>query len=169
MKEYLARQGFAEEAEPEEDYQEGLCLTFRIGKEDFGLAIRHVTEIIGIQKITEAPDMPPHVKGVINLRGKVIPVMDVRLRFGMESREYDERTCIIVVRVEGKSVGLVVDQVNEVASIQEDQIEPPPHAGHGGTKSYIHGMGKIGEEVKILLDVPRLLFQNGSEEFLPEN
>ncbi|MBN2429677.1 MAG: purine-binding chemotaxis protein CheW [Deltaproteobacteria bacterium] len=149
----------------EDDYQKGLFLTFRIANEDFGLEIRYVTEIIGIQKITEVPDMPPFVRGVINLRGKVIPVMDIRLRFGMPSREYDERTCIVVVKVDQKSVGLVVDKVNEVANIQDGQIEPPPVSGHALSNNYIKGMGKIDEEVKILLDVQRLLFQDGDEEF----
>ncbi len=101
--------------------------------------------------------MVDFIKGVINLRGKVIPVMDVRARFNIPPREYDDRTCIVVVNLEDKSVGLVVDKVNEVASIPDNQIEPPPKANqrNGG---YIQGMGKIGDEVKILLDVNRLLF-----------
>ncbi|MBN2427978.1 MAG: purine-binding chemotaxis protein CheW [Deltaproteobacteria bacterium] len=145
----------------EDDYQKGLFLTFRIGNEDFGLEIRYVTEIIGIQKITEVPDMPVFMQGVINLRGKVIPVMDIRLRFGLPSREYDERTCIIVVQVGKKSVGLVVDKVNEVASISDDAIEPPPRTEGNG---YIQGIGKNGDEVKILLDVQRLLYEDGEED-----
>ncbi|HKL27331.1 MAG TPA: chemotaxis protein CheW, partial [Desulfuromonadales bacterium] len=100
--------------EGDEDTQKGKYLTFHLGKEDFGIEIRHVTEIIGIQKITEVPDMPDFVRGVINLRGQVIPVMDVRTRFRMQHRDYDERTCIVVVNVAEKTVGLVVDKVNEV-------------------------------------------------------
>ena len=160
MEENTARKPLEEDAdlENEEDTLEGRFLTFRLANEDYGLEIRYVTEIIGIQKITDVPDMPGFVKGVINLRGKVIPVMDVRIRFGLSEREYDERTCIIVVNVEEKSVGLVVDKVNEVADIPKDQIEPPPSAGQGSC-SYIQGIGKIGEEVKILLDVKQLLYE----------
>jgi len=140
-----------------EDTLKGRFLTFRLADVDYGFEIRYVTEIIGIQKITDVPDLPRFVKGVINLRGKVIPVMDVRLRFNLPEREYDERTCIVVVNVEDKAVGLVVDKVNEVASIPDDQIEPAPHAG------YIQGIGKAGGEVKILLDVRRLLYEDAVE------
>jgi purine-binding chemotaxis protein CheW len=101
--------------------------------------------------------MPPFVKGVINLRGKVIPVIDVRARFHLPERGYDERTCIIVVDIAEKLVGLVVDKVNDVANIPENQIEQPPGTGFN-KDSYIQGIGKIGEEVKILLSVERLLY-----------
>jgi len=148
----------------EEDTQKGKFLTFHLAREDYGIEIRHVTEIIGIQKITEVPDMPDFVRGVINLRGKVIPVMDVRTRFRMPPREYDERTCIIVVNVEDKAVGLVVDKVNEVADIPEEQIEPAPSTRQGKGSRYIQGMGKIGDEVKILLDVTTLLYDGGMEQ-----
>jgi purine-binding chemotaxis protein CheW len=147
----------------EEDTQKGKFLTFHLAKEDYGIEIRHVTEIIGIQKITEVPDMPDYVRGVINLRGKVIPVMDVRTRFRMPPRDYDERTCIVVVNIDEQSVGLVVDQVNEVADIPDDQIEPPPRT-RKAESSYIQGMGKIGAEVKILVNVQKLL--NG---YIPEH
>jgi purine-binding chemotaxis protein CheW len=142
-----------------EDTQKGKYLTFHLAKEDYGIEIRYVTEIIGIQKITEVPDMPAFVKGVINLRGKVVPVMDVRTRFGMPPREYDDRTCIIVVDVDDKSVGLVVDKVNEVADVPDQQIEPPPRTNRESTR-YIQGLGKIGNEVKILLNVQRLLYSD---------
>ncbi len=144
-------------AEESEDTQKGKFLTFHLANEDYGIEIRFVTEIIGIQKITEVPDMPAFVKGVINLRGKVVPVMDVRTRFNLPARDYDDRTCIIVVNIDDKAVGLVVDKVNEVADIPEKQIEPPPRTNKEGTR-YIEGMGKINNEVKILLDVQRLLY-----------
>ena len=140
-----------------EDTQKNKFLTFRLGNEHYGLEIKYVTEIIGIQKITEVPDMPGFIKGVINLRGKIIPVMDVRLKFSMEERDYDERTCIVVVNVDLSSVGLVVDEVNEVVDIPENQIEPPPLTRKGEKHRYVQGMGKIDEEVKILLDASRLL------------
>ncbi len=142
-----------------EDTQKGKFLTFHLAKEDYGIEIRYVTEIIGIQKITEVPDMPAFVKGVINLRGKVVPVMDVRSRFGMPLRDYDDRTCIVVVNIDDKSVGLVVDKVNEVADIPDAQIEPPPRTSRAATR-YIQGMGKIGNGVKILLDVQKLLYSD---------
>lgn len=144
--------------EDDEDTQKDKFLTFQVGNEEFGIAICHVTEIIGLQKITDVPDMPDFIKGVINLRGKVIPVMDVRSRFKMESREYDDRNCIVVVNINDKSVGLVVDRVSEVADIPESQVEPPAQIGAGTNSRYIQGLGKIGEEVKILLDVDRLLY-----------
>lgn len=142
----------------EEDTMENKFLTFHLGQEDYGFEIRHVTEIIGVQKITDVPDMPAYIKGVINLRGKVIPVMDVRARFKLPARAYDERTCIIVVQYNGTAVGLVVDEVSEVASIARDQIEPPPRTSRGKSSRFFSGMGKMGEEVTILLDVERLLY-----------
>ena len=144
----------------EEDTQEDKFLTFIISKEDYGIEIRHVTEIIGIQSITAVPDMPPHVKGVINLRGKVIPVMDVRLRFGVEERPYDDRTCIIVININEQPVGLIVDRVLEVLDIPESEIEPPPRINmkKGKSNRFIQGMGKVGDQVKILLNANRLLY-----------
>lgn len=143
--------------EGEEDTQKDKFLTFQLDTEGYGIEIRYVTEIICIQKITEVPDLPACVRGVINLRGKVIPVMDVRARFHMDARDYDERTCIVVVNVEAKTVGLVVDKVNEVANIPDSQIEAPPVAKGMAGGRFLQGMGKIGEEVRILLDVPELL------------
>ncbi|MEW6771132.1 MAG: chemotaxis protein CheW [Bacillota bacterium] len=142
-----------------EDTQEDKFLTFILGEEEYGIEIRHVTEIIGIQNITEVPDMPLYVKGVINLRGKVIPVMDVRLRFGMAEREYDDRTCIVVINIDGQAVGLIVDRVSEVLDIPKNDIEPPPAVRKGAGSRFIQGMGKVGEEVKILLNAEKLLWE----------
>ena len=146
----------------DEDTQKDKYLTFRIASEDYGIAIVNVTEIIGIQSITEIPEMADYIKGVINLRGKVIPVMDIRLRFKLPPREYDERTCIVVVEIDGTSVGLVVDTVNEVADIPEEQVEPAPKSKREGG-SYIQGIGKIGQDVKILLDINRILYEDELE------
>jgi len=146
--------------EDDEDTQKDKFLTFQVGNEEFGIKIRHVTEIIGLQKITDVPDMPDFIKGVINLRGKVIPVMDVRTRFKLKSREYDDRTCIVVVNINDKAIGLVVDRVSEVADIPESQIEPPVQIGSSMASCYIQGMGKMGEDVKILLDVDKLLYEH---------
>ena len=144
----------------DEDTMKDKYLTFHLAGEDYGIDIAFVTEIIGIQKITEVPDMPDFVKGVINLRGKVIPVMDVRLRFLLPERDYDERTCIVVVDINGTAVGLVVDKVNEVADIPEADVEPPPRSSKGASSRYLKGMGKVENEVRILLNVDRLLFDD---------
>jgi purine-binding chemotaxis protein CheW len=152
------------ELEQEEDTQEGKFLTFPIGKEEYCIEIRFVTEIIGIQKITDLPDMPAYVKGVINLRGKVIPVIDVRLRFGFEERDYDERTCIVVVNINEVAVGLIVDSVREVLDIPAGQIDPPPSVRKGAESRYIQGLGKVGDDVKIILDVNKLLFEEELEK-----
>ena len=153
-----------ENAQEEEDTQEGKYLTFKIGNEEYGFGIRFVTEIIGIQRITEVPDVPEYIKGVINLRGKVIPVVDVRLRFGMKEREYDERTCIIVVHVNNTAVGLIVDSVSEVINIAANDIEAPPQVNKGKGSQYIDGLGKVGQEVKILLEIQRLLYDDQIEK-----
>lgn len=141
----------------EEDTQKDKYLTFFLGKEDYGIEIRFVTEIIGIQAITEVPELPDYVKGIINLRGKIIPVMDVRLRFKKESREYNDRTCVIVIDIREISIGLIVDTVSEVLSIAEQDIVPPPELSKGFHNRYIKGIGKVGNEVKLLLDCDKLL------------
>ncbi len=148
----------------EEDTQKDKYLIFHLAGEDYGLDIAYVTEIIGIQKITEVPDMPEFIKGVINLRGKVIPVMDVRERFGLAPVGYNERTCIIVVDMQDMAVGIVVDQVQEVLDIPEASIELPPATGKNDRSEYVSGMGKVGEDVKILLDCQCLLSGKGDEE-----
>jgi len=141
----------------DEDTMKDQYLTFLVGDETFGFGIEYVTEIVGMQNITTVPDMQSYVKGVINLRGSVIPVLDIRLRFGMEEREYDERTCIIVVQMDGLSVGLIVDIVNEVTDIPESQVSAPPKVYGGAGAQYIQGMGKLEEKVIILLDITKLL------------
>lgn len=145
--------------EEDEDTLKDMYLTFRLADEDYGIEIRYVTEIVGIQKITEVPDMPEFVKGVVNLRGQVIPVIDVRLRFHMQPRDYDERTCVIVVSIDTTQIGLVVDTVNEVRAIPENCISPAPKVSMSTSSRYIRGMGKVGDEVKILLDASKLLFE----------
>lgn len=151
--------------EQEEDTQKGKFLTFMLGKETYGLEIMHVTEIIGIQPITEVPELPQYIKGIINLRGKIIPVMDVRLRFGKSYREYDDRTCIVVIDISDISIGLIVDSVSEVLSIAEDNIVPHPEVNRSGNK-YIKGIGKAGSDVKLLLDCNKLLNDNDTESLL---
>lgn len=145
-----------EKIRAQHEVQGGKFLTFNLAEEEYGLEIMKVREIIGIMDITSVPQMPPHVKGVINLRGKVIPVVDLRLKFEMEPAEYTEATCIIVVDV-GTLVGIIVDTVQEVLDIDAEQIDPPPPLGASVDTTFIFGMGKVKDEVKILLDVDKVL------------
>ncbi len=143
--------------------QEGKYLTFSMADEEYGIGILKIKEIIGMMPITTVPQTPEFVKGVINLRGKVIPVMDLRLRFGMEAMDYTERTCIIVVEIEGRSgtvmIGVVVDSVSEVLNIKGEDIEDTPTFGTKLNTDYILGMAKMEGGVKILLDINRVLNQ----------
>lgn len=141
----------------EEDTQHGKYLTFALDQEIFGIEIQYVTEIIGIQKITEIPEVPEYVKGIINLRGKVIPVIDVRLKFKKAAAEYDDRTCIVVVDINQTSIGLIVDNVNEVMNISDENIAPPPDVKGSFNNRYIKGFGKSEGAVQLLLDCEKLL------------
>jgi len=132
-------------------------LTFSLGGEGYGVSILKVKEIIGMMEITPVPRTPDFIKGVINLRGKIIPVMDLRVKFGMEEKEYNERTCIIVAEVDIKGtqklLGVVVDMVSEVVTVSDDQIEPPPEYGTAIEHNSILGIGKIKDRVVIILDI----------------
>ena len=141
----------------ENDSQAGKYLTFALGKELFGMEIRNVSEIIGIQPITTIPEVADYVKGIINLRGKIIPVIEARLKLKKESVPYDDRTCIIVIDLEQASAGLVVDNVKEVLTLPEEHIAPPPSIGEGTGNEYIKGIGKSGSDVLLLIDCEKLL------------
>lgn len=147
----------------EEDTQKNKFLTFLVGSETYGIEIKYVREIIGIQPITEVPEVPEYIRGIINLRGKIIPVMDVRLRFKKPFMEYAERTCVIVIDVGEVSIGLIVDSVAEVLTIPDSEIVTPPEVSKGGNK-YIKGIGKAGNDVKLLLDCDKLLNDNEIED-----
>jgi purine-binding chemotaxis protein CheW len=151
-----------EQLELIEDTQKGKFLTFSMGNEFYGIEIKYVTEIIGMQPITEIPEMPEYIKGIINLRGKIIPVMDVRLRFRKAFRDYNDRTCIIVIDIEDISIGLIVDSVSEVIAIADDEIVAPPNVAKESNK-YIKGIGKVGNDVKLLLDSDKLLNETDVE------
>ena len=142
----------------DEDTQKDKYLTFRIADEDYAIEIRYVNEIIGIQKATSVPMLKSYIKGIINLRGIIVPVIAVRNRFRMESIEYNERTCIVVITVGNVSVGLIVDEVEEVMNIPEGAISPPPQTNKGSHSRYIQGIGRVGEVVKIILDIQKLLY-----------
>ncbi len=141
--------------------RESKYLTFSLADEEYGIGILKIKEIIGMMLITTVPQTPDFVKGVINLRGKVIPVIDLRLRFGMEPIDYTERTCIIVVEVLGQNdtvqIGIVVDTVSEVLNIKNDEVEDTPAFGTRLNTEYILGMAKMEGGVKILLDIDKVL------------
>ena len=136
---------------------EGKYLTFVLGKEEYGLEIKKVREIIGILDITRVPKTPKYLKGVINLRGKVVPIIDLRLKFRMKQIDYSKETCIVVVESDGMTIGAIVDSVSEVIDIAKDEIESSPAFGEEIDVKYILGMAKVGEEVKILINIDKVL------------
>lgn len=144
-------------AVPKTDQRAGKYLTFGLGTEEFAVQVLCVREIMGIQEITAVPQTPHYVKGVINLRGKVIPVVDLRLKFGLPEVEYTQRTSIIVAQIEGAGrkllIGIIVDGVSEVLTLQANDIEDTPDFGAGVEIPYVMGMAKIKGKVKILLDI----------------
>lgn len=144
----------------EEDTQKGRFLTFSMGKESYGIEIQYVTEIIGIQTITQVPELPDYIKGIINLRGKIIPVMDVALQFKKEPRDYNDRTCVVVIDISDLSIGLIVDSVSEVVTIPDQDIVAPPQMNRGTNNRYIKNVGKVGNDVKLLLDCEKLLSED---------
>ena len=152
-----ARDGRAQKA----DQRAGKYLTFHLGNEEFAIQVLRVREIMGVQEITAVPQTPGYVKGVINLRGKVIPVVDLRLKFGLPEIEYTQRTCIIVVRDRKRGretlIGVIVDAVSEVLTLQAGEIEDTPDFGNGVATPYLLGMAKIKGKVKILLDIDIVL------------
>ncbi|HUA57666.1 MAG TPA: chemotaxis protein CheW [Verrucomicrobiae bacterium] len=143
------------------DPRAGKYLTFQLAQEEFGIRVLKVREIMGLQEITAVPQTPGHVKGVINLRGKVVPVIDLRLKFGLDAAEYTQRTCIIVTQVQGESssvmMGIVVDGVSEVLNLSGAEIEDTPDFGESAGSQYLLGMAKVKGKVKILLDIDRVL------------
>lgn len=136
-------------------------LTFKLGEEEYGLDILKVQEIIGIMPITRVPRTPAYVRGVINLRGRVIPVVDLRVKFGVSKPEDTERTCIVVVQVAGTSVattmGVVVDEVSEVVDIPESAVDETPRFGADVETDFVLGIGKLADKVVMLLDIDRVL------------
>lgn len=141
----------------------GKYLTFWTDKQLFGVPISDIVQIIGNQEITPIPDSPRYAKGVINLRGNIIPVIDVRLRFGKEEAKYDEKTCIIVSKIEDNHIGFIVDSVDEVTTIDDRDISPPPRMSKDRTNLYLTGIGKIENKVVMLLDTSKILNKNEFE------
>jgi purine-binding chemotaxis protein CheW len=142
------------------DARMGKYLSFQLGSEEYAIQVLKVREIVKIQHITSVPETPAEVRGVINLRGKVIPVVDLRMKFGLPEMEYGHRTCIIVVEVGGSTssnVGIIVDEVSEVMNLADSDIQDTPDFGRGVQMPYLLGMAKIKDRVKILLDIDEVL------------
>jgi len=141
------------------DTQKGKYVTFQSGNEYYGIKIQYVNEIIVFQEITPVPETEEYIKGLINLRGKIIPAIDVRLRFKQEAFEYNDRTCIIVIQVKSTCVGLIVEKIAEVVEIPDEDILPPPKIVQSEkiSQRFVYGIGKIGDSVKLLLDPNKLL------------
>lgn len=146
----------------DEDTQKGKFLTFGLDREVYGIEIRVVTEIISLQEITEIPEVPNYIKGIINLRGKIIPVMDIRLRFKKAFRAYNERTCIIIVEVRDLAVGLIVDEVAEVIFIDDQHIVSKPDM-RSVQNNYIKNIGKVDGKIKLILDSEKLIHADDKE------
>lgn len=140
-----------------EERSEPMYLTFTVGAETYGVPLARVLEIVVMQATTRIPDTPPYVKGVINLRNKVIPVVDARARLHLPAVAYDARTCIVVVQVGDWPVGVVVDRVRDVTAIPTDATQAPPPVAAAGTDHFLAALGNVGEEVHLLLDVDRFL------------
>lgn len=143
--------------ESSEETMRGRYLTFQAGEETFGIPLQYVTEIVSMQPLVVLPEMPDCIRGVIDLRGKIVPAMDVRLRFGMPWREYGDRTCMIVVEKNGLSAGLIIDAVSEVVKIEEAQIREKPAMGASSEGDFISAIAKKEEQVILLVDCEKLL------------
>lgn len=148
------------------DTQKGKYMTFKSGSEYFGLEIQYVQQIIQSQVITKIPETEDYIKGLINLRGRIIPVVDVRVRFHQGESEYNDKTCILVITVKDTTVGLIVEQIAEVVEIKEENILPPPKIGKADREhnKYVYGIGKVGNAVKLLLDPEKLLYDEDPME-----
>lgn len=167
----MQEQMIQEEVLQEEDVlstEKGKYMTFKTNGEYFGIALKYVVEIVGIQKITAIPEVEDYIKGLINLRGKIIPVIDVRVRFKQEPLEYNDRTCIIIINVGETVVGLIVETIAEVVEIDDANIVPPPTLNPKNVRNqYVYGLGKVGDSVKMLLD-PDKLIKDDELNFLEE-
>lgn len=145
------------------DTMKGKYLTFWTDKRLFGIPIADVVQIVKVQQITEIPEFPSYAKGIINLRGSIIPVIDIRLRIGKDEIAYDEHTCIIVTNISERYVGFIVDSVEEVAVIEDDEISAPPRMSEDYTNTFLTGIGKHEKRIVLLLDAQKILSENELE------
>ena len=137
------------------DDLQGRFLTFNIDNTYYGVELLHVIEIISVQPITKIPNLPVYIKGITNLRGKVVPIIDVRLKFGQEERAYDDKTCIIVVMINEMNVGLIVDSVYDVITVGKDESAPPPELGTASTDRYLRSIAKVGDRIVMNIDIEK--------------
>lgn len=156
-----------EDLDGKEDIQKGMFMTFQIADECYGIAIMYVQEIVGIQSITAVPETEDYIRGLINIRGKIIPVIDVRVRLKQSPREYTDRTCIIVIGVKSTVVGLIVDEIAGVITVNEKEIILPPSLSQStaGNSKYVFGLARVDNEVKLLLDPEKLIRDEDVEVF----
>lgn len=162
MEEYLLKEGTLEIDKSETD---GKYLTFWTDKQLFGVSIAHVIQIVAMQEVTKIPEYPYYAKGIINLRGNIIPVIDVRLRFNKEEAPYSERTCIIVTNINNKSIGFIVDAVDSVTYIANENISPPPRMASDISGTYLTGLAKVENRVVLLLDTSKILKEDALSVF----
>lgn len=155
-----------EDIDGDEGISENQFLTFALASETYGINILNVMEIIRMIKITDIPETFDFIKGIINLRGKIIPVMDVRIRFNIAEKEYGDRTCIIVINVKGVEMGLIVDNVNEVMEIPDARIEGMPSVSNSSHQRFVKGIGKTEGRITILLDLEKMLFDDDMKKFM---
>jgi len=156
----MSEEIYGAQVEFEEDIEESLdemYLTFMLADDEFGININYVTEIIGILAITFVPDLPSFVKGIINLRGQIIPVIDVRLRFQKEPMEYNDRTCVIVLQIKDLSIGFIVDSVAACCPIPHESVVKPPASQRGYHQKYVSGIGKMPDKIVLVLDCEKLI------------
>ena len=149
-----------EDAALNEDTMANKFLVFFLDGQEYAIAIKYVVDIINVQPMTRMPNVPDFVRGITNLRGKVIPIIDVRIRFGKEPQDYNDRTCIIVVEVGDASVGMVIDQVSEVITLDDDEIAPPPSFNQSSESRFVQGIGKTEGGIKLILDCKMVLDDN---------
>lgn len=157
----------------EVEIRDGKHLVFLLCGNSYGIPILDVSEINGIMSITQIPKTPDYIKGIINLRGKVIPVMDLRLKFGMAEKQYDQETCIIIINLslageKVRQIGVIVDTVSEVFNIPLAQIEPPPNYGDAAENKFLNGVGKVKDKIVMLLDIKKILHSNEVFDLLSE-
>lgn len=156
----LAETGLLNDTQKVEDTLKGKYLTFWTDRQLFGIPIADVVQIIGVQEITMVPEYPYYAKGIINLRGNVIPVIDIRLRFHKDELEYNAHTCIIVTNINEKAIGFIVDEVDEVADIDDKEISAPPHLAGDDSERYLTGIGTHDNHVVLLLDTAKVINQD---------
>jgi purine-binding chemotaxis protein CheW len=146
--------------QPIHDDLTGRFLTFYIGDAIYGIGLSRVIEIISVQEITRIPNLPSYIKGIINLRGKIVPVMDIRLRFGLSEKSYDDLTCIIVVNMDDMNIGLIADQVHEVTAAEDTVLTELPEFNDKSACTYLESIGKLGSDLVLNIDCRRLFYDD---------